>query len=350
MPTTVAIQANGAGTWRTATAVGAADGILPETIEPITLNGNKVPIESIGCNDVEGMRLVSIEANPTLKFIMRWNGAFWAFLAHWRGDDTAVNAPPFTTHDMNYQSRSTMSNITMAARIDDNNSQILEWGSLKVQQITLAPNSEGFWEMTVNCMGNSIIDDSATNGQTQLDAVTYTSKAQTMLFRKNQLRDNGQAAGALGGGDTRSVADLTLTLTRPLVTDDVTEGTAAAVNTNLEIAEPVQDGSTVITVGWNEPDFIDFAGLVSELPDDTQLKGDIIMTETIGSDAHIFTVELGSMDPMPNDANLDRQQRVPLQKNYRCIKPASTPTGQTGANPIHVELKNVENLSYETGT
>ncbi len=202
--------------------------------------------------------------------------------------------------------------------------------------------------MTVNCMGNSIIDDSATNGQTQLDAVTFTSKAQTMLFRKNQLRVNGQAAGALSA--TRAVADLTLTLNRPLVTDDVTEGTAAAVNTNLEIAEPVQDGSTVITVGWNEPDFIDFAGLVSELPDDTQLKGDIIMTETIGSDAHIFTVELGSMDPMPNDANLDRQQRVPLQKNYRCIKPASTPTGQTGANPIHVELKNVENLSYETGT
>ena len=53
--TDVAISPNGAGTWHSGVAVVAGDGILPETISPITLGGNKVRITSIGISDVEFM-------------------------------------------------------------------------------------------------------------------------------------------------------------------------------------------------------------------------------------------------------------------------------------------------------
>lgn len=345
----VAIQPNGAGTWRTGTAVGATDGILPETISPITLQGDKQPIESIGFNDVESMKVTALAANPTLNFIMRWSGMYWAFLAHWMGDDTMVLAASINTHDMNYQRRSSLVSITMAIRLDNDNNKILEWPSLKPQQIVMAPNAEGFWEMQVACMGNTIeANADATNGSTEFGNVTYITKARELCFRSNNFRLNTGAAG-LAGGDIRNVQDLTITLERPYVADSPTEGAVAKGGAQVQIPEPVQDGSTIITVGFNEPDFIAHADLVDSFKDDTEYKADLVLAETVNSLAYVSTMEFGLMEYMPPEANLDRQARIPLQREFRCITPQSTPTGMTTANPIHIEVKNEDNVTYETG-
>lgn len=350
MPTTVAIQPDGAGTWRTGVAFGALDGILPETISPITLQGDKQPIESIGISDVEFMKMVAIEANPTLTFIMHWSGMYWAFLAHWMGDDTMVLLASINTHDMNYQARSTLNAITLGVRIDDNNSQILEWPSLKPQQIIMAPNSEGFWEMQVACMGNTIeANADATNGQTEFDAVTYQSKARELCIRSNLFRLNTGAVGLASTADDRLVQDLTITLERPYVTDSPTEGAVAKGGAQVQIPEPVQDGSTIVTVGFNEPDFITFADLVDSFKDDTEYKADLKLAETVNALAYQSLMEFALMEYMPPEANLDRQARVPLQREFRCITAQAIPTGLQTANPIHVEIKNEDNVTYETG-
>jgi len=350
MPTTVAIQPDGAGTWRTGVVFGATDGILPETISPITLQGDKIPIESIGISDVEFMKILAVNANPTLTFIMRWSGMFWAFLAHWMGDDTMVFAASIATHDMNYQTRSTLNAITMGARIDDNNSKILEWPSLKPQQIIMAPNTDGFWEMQIVCMGNTIeANADAANGSVEFDAVTYITKARELCVRANLFRINTGAGGLASPTDDRNVQDLTITLERPLVNDRPTEGTVAKGGAQVQIPEPVQDGPTIVTVGFNEPDFIDFASLVDEFKDDTEFKADLKYAETVNSLAYQSLMEFALMEYMPPEANIDRQARVPLQREFRCITAQATPTGMQTANPIHVELKNEDNLTYETG-
>ena len=350
MATTVAIQPNGAGTWRTGVAFGALDGILPETISPITLQGDKQPIESIGISNVEFMKVVAVEANPTLTFIMRWSGMYWAFLAHWMGDDTMVLAASINTHDMNYQEKNTLNAITLGVRIADNNSQILEWPSLKPQQIVMAPNSEGFWEMQVACMGNTIeANADATNGQTEFDAVTYISKARELCIRSNLFRLNTGAGGLASTADDLKIQDLTITLERPYVTDTPTEGAVAKGGAQVQIPEPVQDGSTIVTVGFNEPDFITFADLVDSFKDDTEYKADLKLAETVNALAYQSLMEFALMEYMPPEANLDRQARIPLQREFRCITAQSTPTGLQTANPIHVEIKNEDNVTYETG-
>lgn len=346
----VAIQPNGAGTWRTGTAVGATDGILPETISPISLQGDKQPIESIGFSDVEFMKVVAVEANPTLTFIMRWSGMFWAFLAHWMGDDTLVFAASVATHDMNYQRRSSLVAITMAIRLDNNNSKILEWPSLKPQQIIMAPNAEGFWEMQVACMGNTIeANADATNGSTEFGNVTYISKARELCIRSNLFRLNTGAGGLASTADDRLVQDLTITLERPYVADSPTEGAVAKGGAQVQIPEPVQDGSTIVTVGFNEPDFISHADLVDSFKDDTEYKADLKLAETVNALGYQSLMEFALMEYMPPEANLDRQARIPLQREFRCILAQSTPTGMQTANPIHVELKNEDNVTYETG-
>ena len=350
MATTVAIQPDGAGAWRTGVAFGALDGILPETISPITLQGDKQPIESIGISNVEFMKTVAVEANPTLTFIMRWSGMFWSFLAHWMGDDTMVLAASLNTHDMNYQEDNTLNAITMGVRIADNNSQILEWPSLKPQQIVMAPNGEGFWEMQVVCMGNTIeANADATNGQTEFDAVTYQSKARELCIRSNLFRLNTGAGGLASTADDRLVQDLTITLERPYDTDRTTEGAVALGGAQVQIPEPVQNGSTIVTVGFNEPDFITFADLVDSFKDDTEYKADLTLSETVNALSYQSLMEFALMEYMPPEANIDRQARVPLQREFRCITAQSTPTGMQTANPIHVELANEDNVTYETG-
>jgi len=348
----VLLQPNGAGTWLTGVAGGALDGILPETIAPISLQGNKAPLESIGFSDVEFMKLIAVEANPTITLIMRWNGQHWGFLAHWMGDDTDTGAGPIFVHTLNYQRRSTLTALTMAIRIDNNNSKIVEWPSLKPQQIVMAPNSDGFWEMTVVTMGDTIeANADATNGSTEFGNITYDTKAQEMCFRANLFRINTGAGGLASPTDDLKVQDLTITLDRPLVADTTTAGVdIVAGGKHTQIPEPVQDGPTVITVGWNEPDFIAHASLVDDFKDDVEYKGDVKMTQTIGSDAHIFLGEFALMDYLPPDAGLDRQQRIPVQREFRCLLAQSTPTGLATANPFHVSLSNLSATNYEIGT
>lgn len=275
---------------------------------------------------------------------------FWCFLAHWMGDDTLAFSSPIATHDLNYQRRSTLSNITLAARIDNNNSKIIEWPSLKPQQIVMAPNGDGFWEMQVVNIGDTIeVNADATNGSTEFGNVTYTSKAQELCFRSNLFRINTGAGGLASTADDLRVQDLTITLDRSLVSDAQTEGAVAKGGVQVQSPEPVQDGESVITVGWNEPDFIAIGSLVDDFKDDIQYKGDLTIAETIGSDAHTLIMEFGLMESMPADAGIDRQARVPVQREFRCVEAQSTPTGLQTANPFHVEITNIHNVSYETG-
>jgi len=251
---------------------------------------------------------------------------------------------------MNYQENNSLSNITLGVRIADDNNQILEWPSLKPQQIIMAPNSEGFWEMQVANLGNTIeANADATNGQTEFDAVTYISKARELCIRSNLFRLNTGAGGLASTADDRKVQDLTITLERPYVTDTPTEGAVARGGAQVQIPEPVQDGSTIVTVGFNEPDFITFADLVDSFKDDTEYKADLVLAETVNSLAYTSTMEFALMEYMPPEANLDRQARIPLQREFRSITAQSTPTGMTTANPIHVEIVNEDNVTYETG-
>ena len=170
-----------------------------------------------------------------------------------------------------------------------------------------------------------------------------------MCFRANLFRVDTCAGGLASTANDLRVQDLTITLSRPLVSDSQTEGTTTKGGAQAQSPEPVQDGETEITIGWNEPDFIAIASLVDDFKDDVQYKGDLTMTETIGSDAHQMLMEFGLMETMPADAGIDRQARVPLQREFRCVTPQATTTSMQTANPIHVELKNVHNISYETG-
>jgi len=89
--------------------------------------------------------------------------------------------------------------------------------------------------------------------------------------------------------------------------------------------------------------------LVDDFKADVEYKGDLIISETFSANLHTITQQWPLMEYMPPDAGLDRQSRVPVQREFRCILAQSTPTGMTNANPIHIEVINTDNFDYTTG-
>ena len=186
--TTIAIQPGGAGTWGTASAPGANDGILPASIDQLALQGNVAFDETIGMTQLQYADMMLHEANPTIILPLRWNGMHWAFLANIMGDSTKTGAGPTYVNTMNYQEESALVQITMAAEIGSDG-DIIEWPSLKVQAISLEPDGDGFWQMTVTTLGNTILYDSdATTATSDFNAVTFASKVQRMRYKALSLK------------------------------------------------------------------------------------------------------------------------------------------------------------------
>jgi hypothetical protein len=342
--TLVGLQPNGAGTWGTGVAVGATDGILPWSIDEIQLQGNVLFDDSVGMTMLQYADVLAHEANPTITIPMRWNSMAWGFVANWFGDDTDSGAGPTYTHTMNYNEETSLTGLTMALEV--NNADIVEWPSLKVQQISLEPDGDGFWQMTCNCLGDTIkYGADATNAGSDFNALTYISKVQRIRYRALSLKINAQGSDP-SGQTAQSVTDTVLTLARPYEQPRA----VVAVATGLEKAgdEPIQNGHSEITLSFNEPTYTAI-GDFDDLEDGTEKTIDLEMAETVSSQAHTMLWEFGAAHTIPASTALERGQRIPMTKNYRCIKPQSAATGQATANPIHFVLVNVDDRTYETG-
>jgi hypothetical protein len=287
------------------------------------------------------------EANPTITLPMRWNGMHWAFITNIIGDDTKTGPTGnIYTHTMNYQEEPALVQITMAAEIGADG-DIVEWPSLKVQSISLEPDGDGFWQLVVSTLGNTILYGAdATTATSDFNAVTYASAVQRMRYKGLSLKVNAQGSDP-SGQTALKVSDVNLSMSRPYVTPE----TLVAVSTGAEkyISEPIQDGHPEILFSWNEPTY-SAIGDFDDLQDQTQKTIDFEMAETIGSDAHTLLIEMGTANPIPASVAAERGQRIPCTKNYRCIgSVGGAATGQATANPIHLVLGDLQNISYETG-
>lgn len=339
--------------WGTAGTVGANDGFLPVSIDPVVLKGDINIDDASGLSRKSQYDLIQDNAEQTIVVQMRWNGIFeWLALAHWMGDDTKTGAGPTYTHTMNFQqiSNLTQKGLTVAWRLDSsNNNSIGEVPSLKPQNITLEP-SDGFWNMSVSTIGSTIYqagDGNITADSTAIGNVTYRTQAQRMKFKANQLRMNAQAGAGLGSGDVLSdVSNISIVLDRPY--DDMKDVLLGSTLPRQN-AEPIQNDHSTITLNFDQKTY-DVDTHRSDLDSGNEYKADLIQTQSISGNSHSFTSEFGRLIPMDPQVALERGLRIPMTHNYEAIKPSSTPTGMNSSNEFHVILVNTSNISYESNS
>lgn len=333
-------------TWDTAATLAAGDGILPLSIDKIDKGGTWDFDDSSGLLFRTQGSIIFEEANPTIVGRMRWNGAWWCFLANMVGDSTLAFSTPIATHTFNYQAESTFGKgITLGIEINNTANGIQEISSLMVQSITFEPD-EGFWNFNVTTLGTSWDKaGNATFDGTAADNVTISSSAQRMRYKANLLRINGDA-GALDSGDEIADAkNMSIAFSRdydPM--EDVLQG--VATGKELVRALPIDQGNGIIGVFQYDQATADIVLFTNQFGED--FKADVVMNETIGSDAHVFDLEMNDLVMIEPNLALERGQRIPMSHNYEMAQPAATPTGMTNANPFHFVMKNVTNVTYET--
>lgn len=348
----VGYKPNSAGTWRTAETVGTLDGLLLTSIDEIQLQGEPVFDQSIGIAQLQFSDRTADEATPTLVMPMRWNGAQWSFFAHLIGSDVTSGADPFT-HTMTYLEEPVAVHGTLAIGIDTDNDgtteDIIEFPSVKPTGLSLEPDGEGFWQLTVNTMCNTILyAGDASNNAAALDAVTFQTDQETtrMRYRGLCLRTNAQGSDP-SGETSKNVAEVSFNLTRPFEASILTE--CNTTGTEKQIPEPVQRGHPEITFSWNEIDEYAAIGDFDDLQDETALTGDFEMAETISAQSLSYLLEMPKMVRFPASTALEGGARIPCTKNYQCAAAPSTPTGQATANRIHQVLVNGDTTDYDIG-
>jgi len=329
-------------TWGTAVNLAALDGIIPRSIDKLVLDGDVIPDKGVAnLGEIQYMDVIKHTVNPTITLDLRRTGMLWRFWAHLMGDDTVTGADPYT-HTFNWQDESA---LFSCMGIEINNADIIEWPSLKTVQISLEPGGEGFAQMVVNTIGDTIaIADDATNTGTQFDLVTYGSKTLRMPSRELRLRINTQGGGALDSGDTVGNCSNWNLLINPSYEEElVTQGASTGVEYTTD--EPQRSDFAENILGFDTTDYTTIA-LLDDFHDETEYKADLYWAKTIGT-AFSFLIECGALHPIPAAVALEAGARIPLTRNFQLIEPQSTPTGMATANIIHSILVNDLNASYE---
>ncbi len=337
----VAFQAG--ATWGTAVAPGALDGVLPFSISPWPLQGDPVIDDTVAnWDEVQEMTKLIEEANPTIVYPYRREGPFLRHLAHIFGDDTPSGADPYI-HTFTWQQESALFG-TYACEIAD--ADITEWPSMKTVGVTLRKGGDGGMEFEARTICDTVaIAGDATTAGGDFDAVTYQTKVKRVANNEIQFRINGQAGGALASpGDVIKLADFSLDINRPYDREDVTRG--ASTGPEFRTEQPIQNGPAEILLSITVNDYTTLA-LLDDLKDSTEYKADIIITKTISAIVHSDTIEFNRLQPMPQSADIDRMNRIPLTRVFRAKKATATPTGMTNALPIHWVHLDTNVLTYE---
>ncbi len=334
-------------TWHTAAALGVGDGVLVRSIDRISLNAEIDFDDSSGLANKQFYTRISENADPSIVAYMRWNGAQWCWFVNWVGDDTKTGAGPTYTHTLNWTENPVLVGITQGIEINNTANGILEIPSYKVTDVAFEPEG-GFWNMNVTTLGDNVFHaGDATFDGTAADTVTYSTKAERMRYKANQLRINTQGGGALGAGDViADASNMSINFNRvydPM--DDVVKG--AATGTELRRAEPIETGEfPTVTLSYDQKT-VDLATHLNDLDAGNEYKADIAMAETVAQ-AMTFDQEFNRLAPIDPAVALERGLRIPMSHSFESIHAAAAGTGMTTSTPYHAVLVNTSNISYET--
>lgn len=336
-------------TWDTGVAVGALDGAVITSVDPITLQGDPVMEEGIANYDeLAEMDNIAVEANPTIVANLRREGAIWRLMANLFGDDT-VTGPTgnILLHTFNWQVLSTIIH-TMAMEVG--NADIWEWPSLTC--VAAIIEGSGEWvTITFETIGSTInIGADGTNVANDFNAITYNTKVKKIRAKNALLRINTQGGAALDSGDDQPMDSFRLEIRRPLDREDVMKGLSSGVEQQTD--QPVQEGfgEVKFTYGLkdydDDPNNLDNA-LFDDLKDETEYKAELSFSRTIGSDAHVITFTMPRLHPMPQSSSVDGSGRILLERNFQGLDAASNPTGMSINTLIGLTVGDLVTASYE---
>jgi hypothetical protein len=336
----LAVGAKKTSAWGTAVAVGAGDGLLIVTDGGPT---RKQPYSPAKEHDTPFVRTGDLgPIDPidfALSFFMRYDpGRLGTLLAMIYGTAGAPTLLGTTAYKHTFQSKDTIEGLfaTYAKEIPG---KVHEIASVKPYAVEFSI-AEGFLQASLSLRGNKLIDDSAVNQATQMEALSYPDRYNRVKFSELAVRMNDESGGDVSTETPLVINGLTISIAR---TPDAVPPAGQDY-----ILEPLESDFPLSTVKLSFPransiNTAFFQKFTSETPQKLLAKftGKLIEAGYYYDLAFYFPRLKLSPDP----PNYPDNEIVPAEITLVSEEAATAPTGMQYARP-YFELVNIATADY----
>ena len=336
----LAVGAKKGAAWGTAVALGALDGLLIVTDGSPTRKQPYLPAIEHDTPYVKTGDLGPIDpVDFALSGVWRYDpGRLGTLLAIIYGTAGAPTLQGTTAYKHIFQSKDTLEGLfaTYAKEIPG---KIHEVASVKpyAAEFSIA---DGLLQFSLSLRGNKLIDDSAVNTLTQMDAITYPDRYNRARFRDLVVKMNDESGGAVTAETALVINGITISRSWPL--------DAVPPSGQDYILEPLETGPPTTTVKLSFPransvNTAFFQKFTAETPQKLLAKftGKLIETTYYYDLAFYFPRLKLSPDP-PTYAD---NEVVPAELTLIAEEAATAPTGMTYTRP-YLELVNKATADY----
>ncbi len=216
--------------------------------------------------------------------------------------------------------------------------KILEVASAKPMSLDLSV-ADGLIKGSIGFIGNTLIDSSAVNTLTQMDALTYKDRGNRMKFTEAEVKMNSQIAGAVQSETALEVSDISIHYERPQ--DNPHKAGSAA------IIEPAENAHPIITVDLNFPrmNTVNAAFFATDFIAELEQKMEIRITGTLIGATFYRYIYLVFPRLRVIETEYTWDEVIPARIKLQAEEAAAAPTGFSYARP-HAYLENTRSTDY----
>ena len=215
----VGINIATSGSWGTATAVGAGDGVWVTDDLKVSLSMQIDEDDSAGQDFIGSMQVANHNVvKPEVPTLLHYNDAFqnvlWA-LACGTGGTSPTQVGTSTVYTNTFEPATNKTGL-YATIVRDKVEFIAEVPSAKCTGFELSFGDNGRAEIVWMFIGTKEVVDSAINTSTQISALTFPTQGMRAFFKQLAFRINAASGGALSGSDAVSITDLKFKYEQPM--------------------------------------------------------------------------------------------------------------------------------------
>lgn len=324
----VGINLATSGSWGTATAVGAGDGVwvtddLKAMLSMQIDEDNSAGQDFIGSMQVANHNVIKAEIPTLLHYNDTFQNVLWA-LACGTGGTAPTQVGTSTAYTNTFEPATSKTGL-FATIVRDKVQFISEVPSAKCTGFELSFGDNGRASVLWKFTGTKEVVNSSINTATQVSALTFPTQGLRAFFKQLVFRVNEKSAGALGASDAINITDLKLSYDQPM--DEL------FIAGQDYVTEPEDNAYPEILLEWT------FARLdgtsdnyIGYHRDNTSLKADITITgPALASTNYSLLFQFPNLivteAPVEFKGGAENVQPRVATKAY---KTSTAPTGMTG--------------------
>ena len=326
--------------WGTAEAMGAGAGMLIDSDGGLMRSQAYHPANEADTPFILEGDLGNVDpVDFSPEFFMRYDpGAIGVLIAQLFGTAGSPSAVGNDVHSHTFRWATTNDDLFSTFCIE-RMSKIFEVQSVKPYSLDFSI-ADGFIRGSIGLRGNNLINTSAVNTATQIDALTYADRDNRMRYSGATIWMNDESSTAVSGSTALEVSDFSVHYERPM---DGIYGAGSA-----GIIQPRQNGQSIITATLNFPRMnavnnLYFADFIAE----TEKKLRIKLAGAVAGTGGSVPFSMQMRFPRMRITNIDYpfDEIVPGVITLQAEEAASKPTGEDYKLP-HIYLTNEATADY----